>query len=50
MNKKDQDKKTLSTLFEKSKIHYKLHGYGSKKKRKSNPMWGLEPKRIKENK
>ena len=50
MNKKEQDNKTLSSLFDKLKIHYKLHGYGVKKRKKGNPMWGLDPKKKKEDK
>jgi len=50
MNKKEQDNKTLSSLFDKLKIHYKLHGYGVKKRKKGNPMWGLDPKQKKEDK
>jgi len=47
MNKKEQDNKTLSSLFDKLKSHYKLHGYGVKKRKKGNPMWGLDPKKRK---
>ena len=50
MNKKEQDNKTLSSLFDKLKKHYKLHGYGVKKRKKGNPMWGLDPKIKKEDK
>ena len=37
MNKKEQDNKTPSSLFEKLKIHYRRHGYGLKKRKKRNP-------------
>ena len=50
MNKKQQDNKTLSSIFDKLKKHYKLHGYGVKKRKKRNPMWGLDPKIKKEDK
>ena len=50
MNKKEQDNKTLSSLLDKLKNHYKLHGYGEKKRKKGNPMWGLDPKKKKEDK
>ena len=50
MNKKEQDNKTLSSLFDKLKKHYKLHGYEVKKRKKGNPMWGLDPKIKKEDK
>ena len=50
MNKNEQYNKTLSSLFDKLKKHYKLHGYGVKKRKKGNPMWGLDPKIKKEDK
>ena len=49
MGSQKQDKKTLTVLFKKLKAHYKKHGYGVKKRKKGNPMWGTDPKRLKEN-
>ena len=41
--------KKLYYLFKKLKAHYKKHGYGVRKRKKGNPMWGTDPKRLKEN-
>ena len=49
MSSQKQDKKTLTVLFKKLKAHYKKHGYGVRKRKKGNPMWGTDPKRLKEN-
>ena len=48
MGSQKQDKKTLTVLFKKLKAHYKKHGYGVRKRKKGNPMWGTDPKRLKE--
>ena len=44
-----QDKKTLTVLFKKLKAHYKKYGYGVRKRKRGNPMWGTDPKRLKDN-
>tara|TARA_B110000003_G_C16647408_1_gene532653 strand:+ start:1532 stop:1744 length:213 start_codon:yes stop_codon:yes gene_type:complete len=48
MNEKDKEQRKLIELFKKLKLHYKKHGYSKRKQRSTNPMWGIDPKRIKE--
>ncbi|MDG2096695.1 MAG: hypothetical protein P8J83_04365 [Paracoccaceae bacterium] len=50
MKEKDKEQKKLIDLFKKLKLHYKKHGYSKRKQRSTNPMWGIDPKRIKETK
>ena len=48
MKKNENKQKILMELFEKLKLHYKRQGYLNRRKRRTNPMWGVDPKRIKE--
>ena len=50
MKEKEKEQKKLIDLFKKLKLHYKKHGYPKRKQRSTNPMWGIDPKRIKETK
>ncbi len=50
MKEKEQEKIILIELIKKLKDHYKRHGYSKRKQRGTNPMWGVDPKRIKETK